>query len=89
MSVIDRIDMLVSEARLRGFKTKKKLGLEIENMDAEVEDRDVLFFQKILNKYLSKVDPRSDMNIVDAIVKLSDSEALALYDELSDLHYHK
>ncbi len=87
MSVINRIDMLMGEARLRGFKTKKMLGLEVEDMELSVENKDEKAFQKILHKYLSKVDPKVSLNVVDAIVKLSDREALALYDELSDLNY--
>ena len=49
MSILDKIDkMLLSEAKLRGFKDKKALGLEIEDMEMNVIDREVLKFTKII-----------------------------------------
>jgi len=87
MSVIDRIDkFMVTEAKLRGFKNRKALAMEIEDMDAKVESRDVLKFQLILNKYLRNID--ITLSIAEAVMKIKDRDAVALYDELLDLHYN-
>ena len=87
MSVIDKIDeMLLSEAKLRGFKNRKALAMEIEDMDAKVEDRDVLKFQKILNHYLREID--ITLSVKEAVMKIKDRDAVALYDELLTLHYN-
>jgi hypothetical protein len=89
MSIIDRIDkFMVTEAKLRGFKDKKALAAEIEDMDANVIDREVLKFTGILEKYLRKVDPEPQWSIAKAVMKLKDRDAVALYDELLDLHYN-
>jgi hypothetical protein len=89
MSVIDKIDdMLLGEAKLRGFKDKKALAAEIEDMDANVIDREVLKFTGILEKYLKKVDPKPQWSIAKAVMLLKDRDAVALYDELLDLHYN-
>ena len=77
----------VSEAKLRGFKNKKALADEIEKMDGRVEAKDTLKFDKILNKYLDKVDPDAKLDMAQAVSKLKDRDAVALYDELLDLHY--
>jgi len=87
MSVIDRIDkFMVTEAKLRGFKNRKALAMEIEDMDAKVENRDVLKFQLILNKYLRNID--ITLSVGEAVMKIKDRDAVALYDELLDLHYN-
>ena len=87
MSVIDKIDeMLLSEAKLRGFKNRKALAMEIEDMDAKVQDRDVLKFQKILNHYLREID--ITLSVKEAVMKIKDRDAVALYDELLTLHYN-
>jgi hypothetical protein len=88
MDIIKKIDVMV-EGKLRGFKNKKFLGLEIEDMEMFVEKADSNKFKKIINRYLDVVDPKGKMNVVDAVLKLSDRDALALYDELSDLRYYE
>jgi uncharacterized protein YeeX (DUF496 family) len=88
MSVINRIDMLVSEDRLRGFKDKKEIGLEIEDMEMNIEDKDKKKFTRLLDTTLKKVDPEMQLSIVKAVIKLKDRDAIALFDKLSDLHYH-
>jgi hypothetical protein len=88
MDIIKKIDVMV-EGKLRGFKNKKFLGLEIEDMEMFVEMSDKKKFKKIINRYLDVVDPKGKMNVVDAVLKLSDRDALALYDELSDLRYYE
>lgn len=86
MSIIDKIDdMLVSEAKLRGFKDKKALGLEIEGMAMNVEAKDEKKFNAVLDKALKKID--SELSVVGAIEKLKDRDAVALYDALLDFHY--
>jgi hypothetical protein len=88
MSVIDRIDdMLLSEAKLRGFKDKKALAAEIEDMDANVIDREVLKFTGVMEKYLKKVDPEPQWSIAKAVMKLKDRDAVALYDDLLQFSY--
>jgi len=72
---------------IRGFKNKKELGAEIEDMDMNIEDKDRKKFDSILNKALSKIDP--DLAIIDAVQKLSDRDAQNLFDELSTLHYEE
>jgi hypothetical protein len=88
MDIIKKINVMV-EGKLRGFKNKKFLGLEIEDMELFVEMADKKKFKKIINRYLDVVDPKGKMNVVDAVLKLSDRDALALYDELSDLRYYE
>jgi len=89
MSVINRIDRLVlTEAKIRGFKNKLEMGHKIEHLDGLVEPKDTLKFDKILNKYLDKVDPKSKFDIATAISKLKDRDAMALWDELHDLNYY-
>lgn len=87
MDIIKRINMMV-EGKLRGFKNKKALADEIEKMDGRVEAKDTLKFDKILNKYLDKVDPDAKLDMAQAVSKLKDRDAVALYDELLDLHYN-
>ena len=88
MSVIDRIDkFMVTEAKLRGFKDKKALAAEIEDMDNKVETKHMLKFEKVLNKYLDKIDPKSKFDIAHAITLLKDRDAIALYDELLQFSY--
>ncbi len=89
MSILDKIDkMLLSEGKLRGFKDKRELGLEIENMEMNVEPRDKKELSRILNKALKRVDPEMQLSVVKAIMKLKDRDAANLYDELLDLHYN-
>ena len=85
MSIIDRIDRLV-EVQQR-FSNVKELGQEIEHMDTYVEEKDRKKFNKIMEKYLSKVDPKNDMSILDAVQKLGMKKAKTMYDEMLDLHY--
>ncbi len=87
MSVINRIDMLISEAKLRGFKDKKALGLEIEDMEMNVDNADKKKFSKTLDVALKKVDPEMQLSIVKAIIKLKDRDAVALYDNLLQFSY--
>jgi hypothetical protein len=89
MDIIKKINELVvvTGHKLRGFKSKKAMGKEIEKMEWDVEHKDILKFDKILNKYLDKVDPKSKFDIATAISKLKDKDAVALYDELLNLHY--
>lgn len=88
MSVIDKIDEIINEVQQK-FSNTKELGKEIEYMDEWVEDKDVLRFQKILNKYLNKIDPRSEMSILQAVQKLGMKKGLQMYNELLDLHYKR
>ena len=88
MTITDRIDKYLNEG-LRGFKNKKELGDEIEDMDINVESKGKKKFDKILNSYLKKVDPNNDLSIVDAVQKLDDRKAQNLIDDLLELHYDK
>jgi hypothetical protein len=74
--------------KLRGFKDKKEIGLEIEDMEMNIEDRDKKKFTRLLDTVLKKVDPEMQLSIVKAVIKLKDRDAIALFDKLSDLHYH-
>lgn len=88
MSVIDKIDrILLSEAKLRGFKDKKALGLEIEDMEMNVDDADKKKFSKVLDTALKKIDPEMQLSIVKAVIKLKDRDAVALYDNLLQFSY--
>jgi hypothetical protein len=84
MDIIKRINMMV-ESKLRGFKNRKALAMEIEDMEWKVEKKDSLKFQLILNKYL--VDQDITLSVIEAVLKLKDRQIVALYDELLDLHY--
>jgi hypothetical protein len=88
MNVINKIDKLLDEGtNPQGFKDTKELGMEIEDMDDKVEDKDVLKFQKILHKYLDKIDPKSNLSILQAVQKLGMNKGMKMYYDLLDLHY--
>jgi hypothetical protein len=87
MSILDKIDKMISEKQVQGFNDALELGQEIEDMDVNVEPKDRSKFDKILDKYLKKVDPKSDMSILQAVKKLGMRKGLAMYNELLDLHY--
>ena len=76
---------MMVESKLRGFKNRKALAMEIEDMEGKVEKKDSLKFQLILNKYL--VDQDITLSVIEAVLKLKDRQIVALYDELLDLHY--
>jgi hypothetical protein len=85
MSILDRINEVLQQ---QGFSNALELGQEIEDMDSNVENKDRSKFDKILDKYLKRVDPKSDMSILQAVKKLGIRKGLTMYNELSDLHYH-
>ena len=85
MRIDEKIDKYLGG--LRGFTNKRELAREIEDMDIEVENKDRKKFNAILNPVLRKIDPKGDMDIALIITKLSDSEAIFLYDRLMNLHY--
>jgi len=85
MDIIKKINVIIESNKLRGFKSKKALGLEIEGMAMNVEAKDEKKFNAVLDKALKKID--SELSVVGAIEKLSDRDAVALYDALLDFHY--
>ena len=74
---------------IRGFRNKLALGDEIEVMDSTIEKKDRKKFDKILGSYLDKFDVEGNLSIRDCVNKLSNKEAINLYDELTDLHYNE
>jgi hypothetical protein len=87
MNILDKIDKMIGEKQVQGFSNTKELGKEIEHMDTYVENMDRKKFDKILSKYLDKVDPKNDLSISQAVMKLGMKKGLQMYNELSDLHY--
>jgi len=65
------------------------IGDEIEDMDMNVELKDRKKFDMILDKALKKIDPKSDLPIKDAVMKLKKRDANFLLQDLLDLHYKK
>jgi len=86
MSIINKIDEMLDEIQ-QGFSNVKELGQEIEHMDTYVEEKDRKKFDKIMDKYLNKVDPKNELSILQAVMKLGMKKGLKMYNELLDLHY--
>lgn len=70
-------------------KKKVELADEIEDMDLSVDDKDRTAFDKVLNAAIKKVDPRNELTIKDAVMKLSDKDIQNLMDDLSDFSYNE
>ena len=86
MNITEKINKYLNES-LRGFRNKLALGDEIEVMDSTIERKDRKKFDKILGSYLDEIDAEGGLSIRDCVNKLSNKEAINLYDDLSDLHY--
>lgn len=68
-------------------ENKKSIADEIEDMDANVSSKDRNKFDSVLNKALKKIDPKNDLSIADAVMKMSDREAKKLLNDLLEFTY--
>ena len=83
MKIENKIDKYLNEKVM----SLEELANEIEDMDLNVNKKYVSAFDKTLEKYLKSVDPKNNLSIKDAVIKLGINKARKLYNDLLEYRY--
>lgn len=66
---------------------KESFGEEVANLDISVSPEDRSRFDEVIKKHLSSIDPNGDLDIKEAVDKLSEPEQQSLKEDLSGFSY--